>query len=229
MQIPSKGQVNPTHFALDKRDVRASLGQYRLKRFLDYVLATLGIMLLCPLLVVVALLVRFTSHGPVFFRQKRMGLGGKIFEVWKFRTMVQDAEFHLKDLEAFNESEQGVLFKMRNDPRITKVGLVLRRTSIDELPQFFNILQGHMSLIGPRPLQLRDCELAIKADCERFTNRMKVLPGITGLWQTTGRSETSFEEMLEQDLEYIQHWSLTFDLEILLKTIVVVFARTGAY
>jgi lipopolysaccharide/colanic/teichoic acid biosynthesis glycosyltransferase len=199
------------------------------KRLLDTLIAVPTVILLGPLLVLLAVLIRLDSPGPVFFRQPRLGQGGRIFRVWKFRTMVVDAEARLAALEALNESEGGVLFKLRADPRVTRLGRFLRRTSLDELPQLFNVLQGHMSLVGPRPLQLRDCERAAALDAERFAHRQTVLPGVTGLWQVSGRSNLGFQEMLLLDEEYIRRRSLVLDCAILLKTVAVVLRRDGAY
>lgn len=199
------------------------------KRTLDYGLALLGLVLLSPLLCLVAILIRLDSSGPVFFRQTRIGLDRQPFQVWKFRTMVIDAEEQLKTLEAHNESAGGVLFKMRNDPRITGIGQFLRRTSIDELPQLLNVLRGQMSLVGPRPLQLRDYELAVALNHDYFAHRQSVLPGLTGIWQVSGRSEVGFEQMLSLDMQYLAKWSLWLDVQILWRTVLVLVTAKGAY
>lgn len=203
--------------------------QFLIKRVIDFFGAGLGCLLLSPLLIVVAILIRLDSPGRIFFRQERMGLGGKVFRIWKFRTMYTDAELHLSKLEKLNESADGLLFKMKADPRVTSLGRFLRRTSIDELPQLFNVLQGQMSLIGPRPLQLRDWNLILEAIGEPAKHRLVVLPGITGPWQVSGRSELGFDQMLQLDSEYIKNWSLLQDLWILVKTVFTVLARKGAY
>ena len=201
------------------------------KRVIDFLGAGLGTLFLSPLMLIVALLIRLDSKGPIFFRQQRIGRGGKLFFIWKFRTMAVNAEKCLKDLEQLNESEGGVLFKMKDDPRVTRIGKILRRTSLDELPQLFNVLQGHMSLVGPRPLQLRDCNLAmtIKAYRDAFAKRVTLMPGVTGLWQVSGRSEIAFEDMLHLDIEYIENWSLWLDLRIIWQTVLVIFTGKGAY
>jgi exopolysaccharide biosynthesis polyprenyl glycosylphosphotransferase len=199
------------------------------KRVIDFVGAGLGILFLSPLMLGIALLIRLDSEGPIFFRQPRLGRGGKPFIVWKFRTMEVNAEKRLKELEQLNESKGGVLFKMKEDPRVTRTGKFLRRTSLDELPQLFNVLQGQMSLVGPRPLQLRDSALASKVNPDVFAKRLTVMPGVTGLWQVSGRSEVSFDEMLHLDIHYIEHWSLLLDLRIIWRTIQVVLTRKGAY
>jgi lipopolysaccharide/colanic/teichoic acid biosynthesis glycosyltransferase len=166
------------------------------------------------------------SPGPIFFRQTRVGLHGNKFKVWKFRTMVQNAAQLQAVLEAQNEMKDGVLFKMKDDPRITRVGKFLRRYSLDELPQLFNVLVGEMSFVGPRPLPVRDVERFQ----ERHFIRQEVLPGITGLWQVSGRSDiTDFEKAVQLDLAYITNWSLWLDFKILLKTVQVVIGKSGAY
>lgn len=216
---------------LEVHELWSYTAQFICKRVIDFLGAGLGILLLSPLMLIIALLIRLDSEGPIFFRQQRLGRGGKPFLVWKFRTMVVNAEKHLKQLEQLNESEGGVLFKMKDDPRVTRIGKVLRRTSLDELPQLFNVLQGHMSLVGPRPLQLRDCTLAmtIKAYREAFAKRVTLMPGVTGLWQVSGRSEVAFEDMLHLDIDYIENWSLWLDLRIIWQTIIVVLTGKGAY
>lgn len=203
--------------------------QFICKRTIDFLGAGLGVLLLSPLLIFIAILIRLDSQGPIFFRQERIGRGGKTFVIWKFRTMEINAEDRLKDLEKLNESGGGVLFKMREDPRVTTVGKFLRRTSLDELPQLFNVLQGSMSLVGPRPLQLRDYYLAIKSHRDNLPYRNALLPGVTGLWQVSGRSEITFDDMLRLDLFYKANWSFWLDLQILWRTVLVVLARRGAY
>lgn len=216
---------------LEVRELWSYTAQFIGKRVIDFLGAGLGILFLSPLLLIVALLIRLDSEGPIFFRQQRLGRGGRPFWMWKFRTMEVNAEKRLKELEQLNESEGGVLFKMKDDPRVTRIGKVLRRTSLDELPQLFNVLQGHMSLVGPRPLQLRDCTLAmtIKAYREAFAKRVTLMPGVTGLWQISGRSEVAFEDMLHLDIDYIENWSLWSDLRIIWQTILVVVTGRGAY
>lgn len=203
--------------------------QFLAKRILDYGGVGLGLLLLAPVLLIISLLIYIDSPGPVFFRQERKGLSGRTFRLWKFRTMEVNAEARLHELEALNECEGGVLFKLKCDPRVTRIGRILRSTSLDELPQLFNVLQGQMSLVGPRPLQLRDCERAFKFDQVAFEQRLTVLPGITGSWQIAGRSDLSFEQMLKLDCSYIEQWSLRRDLTILLNTLPAVLKRSGAY
>ncbi|GAB4216951.1 MAG: sugar transferase [Synechococcales cyanobacterium] len=196
-----------------------------LKRGFDFVLSLLAVVLLSPVFVSIALLVYLDDPGQVFYGGWRPGLGGIPFRMWKFRTMVKNAEQLQPHLEALNENPDGVLFKMTRDPRVTRVGYWLRRTSLDELPQLFNVLRGEMSLVGPRPLPVRDVE--------RFQPwhhaRHAVLPGITGLWQVRGRGDyVHFDEAIAYDLDYIQQWSLWLDIQLLWETVWVVLRGKGA-
>jgi len=197
---------------------------FALKRTFDIVGATVLLVVLSPLLLAITLAVRFTSRGPVLYRSMRRGIGHRPFACLKFRTMHSDAEERQADVEALNEAS-GALFKIRDDPRLTRVGRVLRRFSLDELPQLVNVLRGEMSLVGPRPLPERD--YAMLDDWHR--KRYLVLPGITGLWQVSGRSELDFDDLVHLDFIYLEHWSLALDLTILLKTIPAVLLRRGAY
>jgi exopolysaccharide biosynthesis polyprenyl glycosylphosphotransferase len=197
------------------------------KRAIDIVVSLTAIIVCSPVLLLTALLVKLTSPGPVLFVQKRLGLNKRMFNIYKFRTMVPDAEARLKDLEHKNEAD-GAVFKIKNDPRITPIGGFLRKTSIDELPQLFNVLKGEMSLVGPRPLQVRDYEL-FEVHCQDWQRkRFSVRPGITCLWQIMGRSSTTFERWMELDLQYIRTWSVWLDLEILAKTLPAVLRGSGA-
>ena len=197
---------------------------YRAKRVLDLVVSIVGVFACLPLFAGISIAIKTSSPGPVFFKQERAGLHGKVFHVWKFRTMVTNAPQLQQQLESANSSE--VLFKVRNDPRIIPIGHFLRKTSLDELPQLFNVILGQMSLVGPRPLPLRDT-----ARFETWHHiRHQVLPGITGLWQISGRSDIEdFDDAARLDLHYIDNWSLSFDLEILLETIKIVCLGKGAY
>ena len=199
---------------------------YRLKRAIDYSGAALGLGLLAPLLLAIALAIRLDSPGPVWFRQQRVGLQGRPFWVWKFRTMGVDAPQRQADLEVANTNIDGILFKLKQDPRVTRVGAWLRRTSLDELPQLINVLRGEMSLVGPRPLPVRDV-----ARFQAWHHiRHQVLPGITGLWQISGRSQIDcFDDVARLDLHYIDHWSLNLDLEILTATLGILWRGKGAY
>jgi exopolysaccharide biosynthesis polyprenyl glycosylphosphotransferase len=195
------------------------------KRCFDLIASSLILLVLGLPFLAIALLIKLDSPGPVFYKQTRVGLKGRHFKVWKFRTMVANASQLQKELEAKNEVKGGVLFKMKNDPRITRVGKFLRRYSLDELPQLINVVRGEMSLVGPRPLPLRDVERF----SEHYLIRHEILPGITGLWQVCGRSNVTSEEVFDLDLTYIQHWSLALDFKILIQTIKAVLAKEGAY
>jgi exopolysaccharide biosynthesis polyprenyl glycosylphosphotransferase len=197
---------------------------YFLKRTFDIVMATLLLVIAAPLLLTIALAVFVTSRGPVLYRSIRPGIGGEPFACFKFRTMRSDADQMQADLESLNEAS-GALFKIRDDPRLTRVGRLLRRFSLDELPQLVNVLLGQMSLVGPRPLPQRDFE---RLD-EWHKKRYLVLPGITGLWQISGRSDLDFDDLVRLDFLYLERWSVGLDLSILLKTIPAVLLRDGAY
>jgi lipopolysaccharide/colanic/teichoic acid biosynthesis glycosyltransferase len=199
------------------------------KRAVDLAGASAGLILLTPVLLLIALLIRLEGRGPIFFRQSRRGYRGRLFRVIKFRTMCTDAEQRLVKLEESNESAGGVLFKLRHDPRVTRLGRFLRRYSLDELPQLINILCGEMSLVGPRPLQLRDSDKLLALDPKTYARRLEVMPGLTGPWQVSGRSELNYERMVELDVDYVENWSNTLDLKIIGKTFSVVLYRRGAY
>ncbi len=203
--------------------------RHRVKRAVDLAGALTALVLLWPIMVAVALMIKVTSRGPILFQQARRGYRGRIFNVYKFRTMTVGAEQRLVDLESSNESAGGVLFKLRNDPRVTPLGAFLRRYSLDELPQLFNVINGEMSLVGPRPLQLRDSDKLLATDSDAYHGRLQALPGITGPWQVGGRSELDYARMVDLDLDYVRHWSLARDLMIICKTFLVVVRRTGAY
>ena len=199
---------------------------FRIKRFFDFCFSLFVIILLSPIYLSIAVLIKLDSPGPIFFRQKRIGLHGQEFLIWKFRTMIPNAEKVLASLEGKNEMKDGVFFKMKDDPRVTKVGQFLRRYSLDELPQFFNVLVGEMSLIGPRPLPIRDVQ---KFQTKHFI-RQEVLPGITGLWQVSGRSNIdNFDDVMKFDMNYIENWSILLDFSIFLRTFRVILQKTGAY
>ena len=195
-----------------------------LKRATDIAVAATGLILLSPLFLVIAIGIKLTSSGPVFFRQQRYGLNRRLFTMYKFRSMIVDAEQQQAKLEHMNETN-GPVFKIKKDPRITGIGSFLRKTSLDELPQLWNVLIGNMSLVGPRPLPIRDVSRFSDASLMR---RFSVPPGITGLWQVSGRSNTSFAHWIKLDLDYIDRWSLMLDLKILAMTFSVVLRREGA-
>ncbi len=194
------------------------------KGLFDRTAAGLGLLLLSPVLAMLAVAIKIDSRGPVIFRQKRVGLGGTEFDVLKFRSMVVDAEAMVAELAAHNESD-GLLFKMRSDPRVTRVGNVLRRWSLDELPQLINVVLGEMSLVGPRP----PLPTEVAWYDQDVARRLLVKPGMTGLWQVSGRSDLSWEESIRLDLYYVENWSLAADLTILWKTVGAVVGSRGAY
>lgn len=196
----------------------------RFKRGLDLVVAASALVLLAPVLAAIAVAVRRDSPGPALYVDWRVGLGQRPFRCFKFRTMRVDAPALQKDLEEINECG-GVLFKIREDPRITRVGLALRKSSLDELPQLVNVLRGEMSLVGPRPLPARDVARMEPWHLQRHL----VTPGLTGLWQVDGRSKLDFDDMIRLDLDYIEGWTPGTDLTILVRTVRVVFAADGAY
>jgi exopolysaccharide biosynthesis polyprenyl glycosylphosphotransferase len=197
---------------------------FLLKRTFDVVGATLLMLVLSPVLVAIALAIKISSRGPAFYASIRPGIGGAPFSCWKFRTMYRDADQRQADLESSNEAS-GALFKIRDDPRMTPVGRLLRRFSLDELPQLWNVITGRMSLVGPRPLPLRDYERLEDWHKKRYL----VLPGITGLWQISGRSELDFDDLVRLDFLYLERWSVFMDLSILVKTVPAVLTRRGAF
>jgi exopolysaccharide biosynthesis polyprenyl glycosylphosphotransferase len=194
------------------------------KHAFDFFFALSALIGTLPILVITAIAIKITSRGPVFYSSERIGIDGKPFAMLKFRTMVDDADNQLANLLDANEND-GLLFKIRNDPRITPVGRVLRRFSIDELPQFINVLRHEMSVVGPRPPLRREVEAY---DCE-LIRRLLVMPGVTGLWQVSGRSDLPWNEGVRLDLSYVDNWSMVGDILIIAKTLRAVFDRTGAY
>jgi exopolysaccharide biosynthesis polyprenyl glycosylphosphotransferase len=204
--------------------LEAALWQVAVKRAVDIVLSLFAIVLLAPLLLAVALLVRVTSRGSVFYVQERVGRGGQPFRMVKFRSMYRDA--HDRRHEHVEQNiHQGPIFKIRHDPRITPVGRAIRRLSIDELPQFFNVLMGQMSLVGPRPALPEE----FLHYTERERQRLLVKPGVTCIWQVSGRSDIDFHTWIDMDLEYIDTWSVRLDLKLLAKTVPAVLTGRGAY
>jgi exopolysaccharide biosynthesis polyprenyl glycosylphosphotransferase len=199
-------------------------GRAALKRLVDVLGSVALLVVLSPLLVVIAICIRLDSAGPVIFEQTRIGLHKRRYTMYKFRSMVHDADARFAALTSMNE-EDGPAFKIRDDPRVTRVGRVLRRLSLDELPQLFNVLKGEMSLVGPRPLFAWEFE---RIDEPWVRRRFSVQPGVTGLWQVSGRSDLPFSRRIELDLHYIDTWSLSGDLRILAKTVTVVASGRGA-
>ncbi|UCG53476.1 MAG: sugar transferase [Candidatus Latescibacterota bacterium] len=208
----------------DDFELRRSVVYDVSKRVFDLVVSLIVLILLFPVIPVIAVMIRLDSPGPVFFRQDRVGKNGRVFKFLKFRSMFREAEEHRKDVESLNEQD-GPVFKARSDPRITSVGGFLRRSSLDEIPQILNVVKGDMSIVGPRP--------PIPAEVEHYQpwqrRRLEVTPGITCLWQISGRSHLSFNEWMRLDMEYLKHRSFKTDLLIFLKTIPAVIARKGAY
>jgi len=203
---------------------RRSPLQEAVKAGADRVLASLLLLVLAVPMLLVALAVRLDSAGPVIFRQTRVGRRGRHFAIYKFRSMTVDAEVRLDGLRTLNEAD-GPMFKMREDPRVTRVGRFIRRTSLDELPQLWNVVRGEMSLVGPRPALPDEAEKY----AEHVRRRLVVKPGLTGLWQVNGRSDLSWEESVRLDLRYVENWSFALDLQILWKTISVMMRGSGAY
>lgn len=200
--------------------------QMLLKRLIDIIGALTGLFFAFFIGIFVAIAIKIESKGPVFYKQKRVGLRGREFYCYKFRSMYVDAEKMKKDLEKMNQVKGGLMFKIKDDPRVTKVGKFLRKTSLDELPQFYNVLKGDMSLVGTRPPTLDE----VKRYENNHKRRISIKPGITGMWQINGRSEISdFDEVVKLDIEYIDQWSIWLDMKIILKTVLVVFQRKGAF
>jgi exopolysaccharide biosynthesis polyprenyl glycosylphosphotransferase len=195
------------------------------KRWIDFCGSAVLLFAMAPIFAIVAMLIKLDSPGPIFFRQERVGLNKRRFRLFKFRTMVDGADKQQQMLERLNEAK-GPVFKIKDDPRITRMGKLLRRFSIDELPQLFNVLRGEMSLVGPRPLPVRDIE---RIDIQWHKRRLSMKPGVTCLWQVNGRSDVSFDYWVQMDLEYIDKWSLGLDMKILAKTIPAVLRGSGAY
>jgi exopolysaccharide biosynthesis polyprenyl glycosylphosphotransferase len=224
LSIDHREQFQPGPEALVRRQWRFDY-QSTAKRLLDVVLAVLGLVGTLPVWIALAILIKLDSPGPVFHVQERVGLHGRRFRFFKFRSMHRDAEERLAEVLAQNEVTDGPVFKIRNDPRVTRVGRFLRRSSLDELPQLLNVLKGDMSLVGPRPPLPREVEQYRPSD----RVRLSVKPGLTCLWQIRGRSDVSFDTWMEYDREYIRRVSLGLDLWILMRTVWVVLAAKGAY
>lgn len=211
------------------RGFRLTEGDLLIKRILETLTCLILFILLFPFFVFITLLIKLESKGPAIFRQKRFGKKGKIFEIYKFRSMYEDASARRVEIEDYSE-KGGFIFKIKDDPRITKVGRFIRRYSIDELPQLVNVIKGEMCLVGSRPLPVEDLIDVERSEFKSwFYNRSHLPPGLTGLWQVSGRSNTDFEDMVKYDLYYIQNWSLWLDIKIILKTMFVVIKGVGAY
>lgn len=209
---------------LSKKKVDSRYFYNSSKRIFDLFFASIGLILLSPIMLVIAVLIKHEDGGPVFYKQTRVGKNGYEFKMFKFRSMFVNADQMLEKLKKYNEVD-GPMFKMKRDPRITKIGGFLRKHSLDELPQLLNVLRGDMSLVGPRP--------PLPSEVEKYTEydlqRLYVVPGCTGLWQATQRSSVGFNEMVQLDLEYIRKASLPFDLMIILKTVVIIFKPNSSF
>lgn len=212
--------------SMTKKDFEQKSLLFRIsKRLLDIIGSLLGLIFLSPVFLVIAFLIRKEdSRGPIVFSQKRVGKNGDLFTMYKFRSMCIDAEERFHDLIEQNEVE-GAMFKMKNDPRVTKIGKKIRKTSLDELPQLLNVLKGEMSLVGPRPPLQRE----VVEYSQRDLKRLSVKPGCTGLWQVRGRNDVHFNDMVDFDLEYIEKQSMRNDIKIIFQTIKVIFLSEGAY
>jgi exopolysaccharide biosynthesis polyprenyl glycosylphosphotransferase len=218
-------RVASSDHLLTADQVNADLSYLRMKRLTDIIGSLIGLILLLPIFMIVVIFIKLEDpKGPIFFKQVRIGKDETEFYMYKFRSMVTDAEDKLKDILALNEVS-GAMFKMKEDPRITKIGKFIRKTSIDELPQLWNVLKGEMSLVGPRPPLTREVEQYTLFDKQRLL----VTPGCTGLWQVSGRNSLSFEEMVELDIQYINNRSIYRDIKIILKTVKCMINSDGAY
>ena len=209
---------------LNKDKIRSRFVFHSMKRLFDIVAATCGIVILSPLMIIIAVLIKGEDHGPIFYKQVRVGKNGKTFKMYKFRSMFVNADKMLDKLKEQNDVD-GPMFKMKYDPRVTKIGHFIRKHSLDELPQFLNVLKGDMSLVGPRPPL--PSEVAEYSDYDK--QRLYVTPGCTGLWQATERNEVGFNEMVQLDIQYIQRASFMFDLWIIWKTIEIIIKPNGSY
>ncbi len=224
--LVQRGEYVPGHGAplFELRPPVLTGWDWAVKRVFDIVVSALVALLFLPLWLLIALAIKLDSRGPIVYVDRRVGVGEREFSMLKFRTMVADAASLQPRLEDANEAE-GALFKIRDDPRVTRVGRVLRRLSLDEIPQIVNVFKGEMSLVGPRPLPLRDYELLEQWHRRRYA----VLPGMTGLWQISGRSGLTFDDLVRLDFTYLENWSIWLDITIIARTIPAVLARRGAY
>lgn len=209
---------------INPQKVKSRKGYHFVKRVLDIILSAAGIVILSPLMIVIAYKIKNEDNGPIFYKQERVGKDGRKFEMYKFRSMIVNADQLLERLKGQNDVE-GAMFKMKNDPRITKIGYFIRKHSLDELPQLLNVLKGDMSLVGPRP--------PLASEVAQYTfydkQRLLVKPGCTGLWQSTERNNVGFDEMVQLDLSYIQNASLTLDLKIICRTVNIIFVPNNSY
>ncbi|MCT3211842.1 sugar transferase [Limosilactobacillus reuteri] len=209
---------------LNRDKIKSRFIYHGMKRLFDIVAAACGIIILSPLMIIIAVLIKAEDHGPIFYKQVRVGKNGKTFKMYKFRSMFVNADKMLDKLKEQNDVD-GPMFKMKDDPRITKIGHFIRKHSLDELPQFLNVLRGDMSLVGPRPPLPSEVEEYSEYDKQRLF----VIPGCTGLWQATERNEVGFNEMVQLDIQYIQRASFMFDLWIIWKTVLIIVKPNGSY
>lgn len=209
---------------LNRDKIKSRFIYHGIKRIFDIVAAACGIIILSPLMIIIAVLIKIEDHGPVFYKQFRVGKNGKVFKMYKFRSMVVNADQLFEKLKDQNEIS-GAMFKIKNDPRVTKIGHFIREHSLDELPQLINVVRGDMSLVGPRP--------PLPSEVKQYTDydkqRLYVVPGCTGLWQATKRNDVGFDEMVNLDIKYIKHASLNYDFWIIIKTIKIMFLPNESY
>lgn len=214
-EVTLNSKTNYSQEFLNQDEIHKSFIYNALKRTIDIMLSLLGLLILSPLLIIIAILIKFEDNkGAILFKQKRVGKNGAIFYMYKFRSMIHNAEDVLETIIHLNEVN-GAMFKVKNDPRVTKIGRFIRSTSIDELPQLWNVLKGEMSLVGPRPPLIREVEQYTEFEKQRLL----IKPGCTGLWQATSRNEVGFDEMVKLDLKYIRQRSIIYDIKIILLTI----------
>lgn len=217
------GEMNEK-ILLDRQKIESRSFYHATKRLFDFVMSICGLIILSPLMLIIALIIKNEDGGPIIYKQVRVGKNGQQFEMYKFRSMVVNADRLLKNLKDQNEID-GAMFKMKNDPRITKVGHFIRKHSLDELPQLINVIKGDMSLVGPRP--------PIPSEVVDYTEydkqRLYVVPGCTGLWQATERNDVGFDDMVKLDLEYIKKSSFIYDLGLIIKTVQIIFKPNGSY
>lgn len=227
LQNELRGRVTNRHFLVTRMRIRSFTiyVSYKIKRLLDIILSAMALLILSPFLLMIALAIKITSPGPVIFSQTRVGRYGRTFKFYKFRSMRTDAEQLKQSLMAQNQSADGVIFKMKKDPRLTPVGGIIRKTSIDELPQLFNVLIGDMSLVGPRPPVPSEVALYTPED----RKRLDIIPGLTCIWQISGRSDIPFKQQVQLDKEYIASQSVWQDIWILIKTVPAILTGKGAY
>ncbi|WP_089088897.1 sugar transferase [Secundilactobacillus pentosiphilus] len=224
MNVKKDDYTDNAGIMLDQKKIDSRIFYRTIKKLTDKLLSALALIILSPVLLIVSVLIKREDDGPVFYVQQRIGRNGKILKMYKFRSMVVDADKKIDKLESKNEID-GAMFKIRNDPRVTHIGQIIRKYSLDELPQLINVLRGDMALVGPRPPLEREVKNYTKYDLQR----LMVTPGCTGLWQVTKRNSVGFHEMVQLDIKYIQKSSLLFDLEILFKTVKIMIKPNDAY